>query len=197
MRRAVWAALLSVGVLATFPEAASAQAAMSPGCQALNNPALDATYVSSGVGPLQFLAGETIHVSATGTLAGGTFTLTVTPDGAPPVVKSAPLAPFDETINYTIPTSGSYTVAWQSLSPTPPGPAWAISCTASPYPLALEAFPRLAHAEAKGGTPAVGIGRAGAGSSRFPLTAGLILGVIVLEIVVTSRWTARRASSED
>jgi hypothetical protein len=64
MKRAICVALSLLGAMVAWPSAVMAQATVSAGCQALNDPALDATYRLREVGPLEFFAGETIAVVA-------------------------------------------------------------------------------------------------------------------------------------
>ena len=145
MKRAICVALSLLGAMVAWPSAVMAQATVSAGCQALNDPALDATYRLREVGPLEFFAGETIAVVA------GT-----SPDPADDVrfqvlsetgaIIETQGGPVPAAFSFTVPTDTNLTARWLVLGPL--SASWTVSCTAAPYPLAVSAAPPATDAAA-------------------------------------------------
>src|SRR5204863_9946822 len=121
-----------VAVVGALADAAlvgpAAAQALSPGCEALNDPAQDGFYLSAGLNPPSqlFAAGE--HASMTA----GPPTSAVPPTQVALTVNNVLVdtAVFPGTVEYTFPAAGSYVLMWQALLPCA-NVTWTVSCGAA------------------------------------------------------------------
>lgn len=152
--------------LLLVPATAMAQAALSPGCQALNAPDFDGFYSGTAVPRTSFLAGERVTVEANPP-NDATFMpqIFLQVEGAPPQATS-----FPGTLSYTFPADALVGVAWGENPPVGNRATWTVSCTAAAYPLAasVSAPAEMASLE----TPTVGASVDD--PSGFPITAVVV-----------------------
>lgn len=130
--RMLTAVMLGLGLL-FVPAPAMAQAALSPGCQALNAPAFDGFYSGTGIPATSFFAGERVTVEADPP-NDPTFMpqIFLHVEGAGSQTTS-----FPGTLSYTFPANALVGVAWGENPPVGNRATWAVSCTAAAYPLAV------------------------------------------------------------
>lgn len=167
MKRAICTAMVVLGVLVVSPGPATAQTTLSPGCQALNSPLLDATYAHRDVSG-QLFAGEIITVTGVPTdRPGGSVLLFI--------ATTTLEAPAPGPVSYTVPAPMTVVVQWTYSLGTA---AWTVSCTAAPTyppPLAVSATQRITEVTA----PPLAL--TSDGSSGFPLaTVAILAGVVLL-----------------
>jgi hypothetical protein len=128
MRYMVVFSLIVSAVLFSFPhpQPSLAQAALSPGCTAINDPAWDGNYGGGGPGAHDFYAGETLTMTA------GTPTVGGTPDTLRLFigVTLVDTESFPGTLTYTFPADTNTTVSWDTLllSGDAPDVTWTVSC---------------------------------------------------------------------
>lgn len=140
MRRFLILALAVTGLVAIPAAGASVQSRAitgSPGCEAVNDPALDGWYVLETVGPIQFLGGEVITASA-----GAAANPLLRADPETQLVAnsiSRDIGSFPGTVSWTIPADGVYEVMWRviipsedALQPRTPEGQWTVTCTPGP-----------------------------------------------------------------
>ncbi len=140
MKRELLVATALLGTLMGWPGSATAQGvALSPGCQAANDPALDAQYFGNGVsGP--FFIGDQVTATAGSPSFGA-------PTGVAMAVNLAhhvETAAFPGTVSYTFTnnTDRQERVIWHVTGIAPPGATWTVSCTATtPVQTSLQADP--------------------------------------------------------
>ncbi len=112
---------------------AGAQATLSPGCEALNQPGFDGLYSQAAPGPYQFFVGEQITVAASEPTAISQPTALELEVPYPGGVVQ--MAPFPGTISYTFQADMVTQVRWGVNSGNA---TWTVSCQAAPpYPLAV------------------------------------------------------------
>ncbi len=132
-RRATVCAMAAAAGSLMLPPAVQA---LSSGCTLLNDPAFDAAYFQGVPGSQAFDAGEQITITA------APSTQTPAATGARLSVNSTVVdtaATLPDTLTYTIPTSGTYTVNWISV----PGASWVnwtVTCTQPATAVALRGF---------------------------------------------------------
>lgn len=130
--RTLAAVMLGLRLL-LVPAPAMAQAALSPGCQALNAPDFDGFYSATAIPTTSFLAGERVTVEANPP-NDATFMpqIFLRVEGAPPQTTS-----FPGTLSYTFPADALVEVAWGENPPVGNRATWTVACTAAAYPLAV------------------------------------------------------------
>jgi hypothetical protein len=127
---AVVAVIVFAALWSSFPPSSLAQAALSPGCAALNDPSLDTTSYQESINFLDFYAGDMITVMASNVPAGSTVTISlyIAANTVGPVTAPG-------TLTYTFSSdvkNGQYGVTWATSPLTDVD--WTVSCTGVPRP---------------------------------------------------------------
>lgn len=177
MKPGIFTATVVLAAVMSWPGAATAQATLSAGCQALNDPALDATYRLQEIGPLQFFAGETVTVVAAASPDPGDDVRFQVLSDTGAIIETQG-GPVPRTFSYTVPADAMLSMRWLVLGPL--SASWTVSCTAAPYPLAVSAPSPATHAAS---THPLSAGR---NSPALPLrTSAVVAGVVLVQIAVT------------
>lgn len=186
MKPGIVAATVLLGAVLSSPSAAVGQATLSPGCHALNDPALDGTYRIQEIGPLEFFAGETVTVVAA-----------ASPDPEDDVrfqvlsdtgaIIETQGGPVPQTFSYTVPADAMLAMRWLVLGPL--SASWIVSCTGATYPLAVSPPSPAMNAVA---TPSLPVTE---NSRGLPLaTSAVVAGAVLLHVAVAVLVRRRQAA---
>ncbi len=171
----------------------TAQTTLSPGCTALNDPALDRQQHANSVGPLQFFAGDEISVTGDQPATATRIELRI---GHPVFDTLVDQEPFPGTLTYTFPAETFTGVSWYAVPEIVEGmatrPVWTVTCTAAAYPLAVSS-PQPA-----GDVATLPAAFPSGADSGFPLgTVVLVAGAVLLHAVMAAAVLRRRGQASD
>ena len=128
MKRVLLAVAMAVLVCAGAPVAAGAQTTVSQGCNLMNSPFKDGVYLGLGTPELAYTEGETITVAAgEPTTVGEPFRVRLAVRSYVTETDVEEITDFPGTLQYTIPTTGTYSFAWDVGNGNA---TWEVSCTA-------------------------------------------------------------------